>query len=125
MFALINKEAIVKARENNPMVHDTHFRVGDAIEITRVTEGGVNSDELEKIRGVVIGRRNRGLGSMIYLRDVLHGEPINRTVPLYSPLVKKIEVLQRNFVHKGKKKVKRAKLYYLRNRLPQGALLLI
>eukprot|EP00957_Ditylum_brightwellii_P082911 6304080-Ditylum_brightwellii.AAC.1 len=37
---------------------------------------------------------------------------------LHSPLLKSLKVLEKNFVHKGKKKVKRAKLYYLRDRLP-------
>jgi len=119
MFATINKEAILKSQDKNPKVHDTNFRVGDAIELTRVTEGGVKSKDVDKIRGIVIGRKNRGLGSSVYLRDVLYGEAINRKIPLHSPLVKSLKVLQNNFLHKGKKKVRRAKLYYLRDRLPQ------
>lgn len=119
MFALINEEAISKSKESRPDVHDVPFRVGDSIEMTMVSEGGVNSDKLEKIRGVVLGRINRGLGSSCYIRDVVFGEPIDRKIPLHSPMLKSIKVLEQNFVFKGKRKVKRAKLYYLRDRLPQ------
>lgn len=119
MFALINDEAINKSKESRPNVHDVPFRVGDSIEITMVSEGGVNSNKLEKIRGVVLGRINRGLGSSCYIRDVVFGEPIDRKIPLFSPMLKSIKVLEQNFVFRGKRRIKRAKLYYLRDRLPQ------
>ena len=120
MFALINDEAINKSKEARPNVHHVPFRVGDSIEITMVSEGGVNSNKLEKIRGVVLGRINRGLGSSCYIRDVVFGEPIDRKIPLHSPMLKSIKVLEQNFVFRGKRRIKRAKLYYLRDRLPQG-----
>jgi len=113
----ITKNAQDKA--HNPNVHDVKFRVGDAIELTMIAQGGVNSNEVEKIRGVVLGIDTRGLGTGFYLRDVVFGEPIDRKIPLYSPLIKDIKVLEENFVFKKKRKVKRAKLYYLRDRLPQ------
>jgi large subunit ribosomal protein L19 len=114
-------EITLSAKENahNPKVHDVAFRVGDSIELTMVSQGGVNSKQTEKIRGVVLGMVKRGLGSGVYLRDVVFGEPVDRKVPLYSPLIKDIKVLEKNFVFKGKRKIKRAKLYYLRDRLPQ------
>lgn len=108
-----------KKNAHNPKVHDVHFRVGDSIELTMISQGGVNSNETEKIRGVVLGIDKRGLGTGFYLRDVVFGEPVDRKIPLYSPLIKDIKVLEKNFVFKGKRKVKRAKLYYLRDRLPQ------
>lgn len=117
MMTEITKEAIAKA--HNPQVHDVKFRVGDAIEITMVSQGGVNSNETEKIRGVVLGIDRGGLGTGVYLRDVVFGEPVDRKIPLYSPMVKNVNVLEKNFVFKGKRKVKRAKLFYLRDRLPQ------
>lgn len=119
MFALINDEAIKKSKESRPNVHHVPFRVGDSIEITMVSEGGVNSNKLEMIRGVVLGRINRGLGSSCYIRDVVFGEPIDRKIPLHSPMLKSIKVLEQNFVFRGKRRIKRAKLYYLRDRLPQ------
>lgn len=108
-----------KEERHNPKVHDVKFRVGDSIEMTMVSQGGVNSNATEKIRGVVLGMDKKGLGTGIYLRDVVFGEPIDRKIPLYSPLLKSITVLEENFVFKKKRKVKRAKLYYLRDRLPQ------
>lgn len=117
MMTKITEEA--KQARHNPKVHDVKFRVGDSIELAMVAQGGVNSNETEKIRGVVLGMDKGGLGTGIYLRDVVFGEPIDRKIPLYSPLIKSITVLEENFVFKKKRKVKRAKLYYLRDRLPQ------
>mmetsp|Transcript_15196 Transcript_15196/g.17361 ORF Transcript_15196/g.17361 Transcript_15196/m.17361 type:complete len:208 (-) Transcript_15196:51-674(-) len=119
MFALVQEEAMRKAKKEKPNVHSVHFRVGDAIELTMIAQGGVNSIQTEKIRGVVLGMDKRGLGTGMYLRDVVFGEPIDRKIPLYSPLIKDIKLLEENFVFKKKRKVKRAKLYYLRDRLPQ------
>jgi len=108
-----------KEEAHNPKVHDVAFRVGDSIELTMVSQGGVKSSQTEKIRGVVLGMDKKGLGTGVYLRDVVFGEPVDRKIPLYSPLIKDIKVLEKNFVFKGKRKIKRAKLYYLRDRLPQ------
>lgn len=120
MFSLIQQEAMDKAKEKRPNVHNINFRVGDAIEMTMIAQGGVDSTQTEKIRGVVLGMDKRGLGTGIYLRDVVFGEPIDRKIPLYSPLLKEIKLLEENFVFKKKRKVKRAKLYYLRDRKAQG-----
>uniref|UniRef100_A0A6S8Z0T6 50S ribosomal protein L19, chloroplastic n=1 Tax=Ditylum brightwellii TaxID=49249 RepID=A0A6S8Z0T6_9STRA len=119
LFHELNVEAVDKSAESNPNVLKVPFRVGDAIEIEMVSMGGVNSSaNVDKLRGVVLGRSNRGLGSSVQIRDVMYGEPIDRQIMLHSPLLKSLKVLEKNFVHKGKKKVKRAKLYYLRDRLP-------
>jgi Ribosomal protein L19 len=48
------------------------------------------------------------------------GVPVERRVPLHSPLVRSIKVLESNFVYKNRRKVKRAKLYFLRDRNPVG-----
>lgn len=114
------QQAMEHTRQNNPQVHATKFRVGDAIEIQQVAQGGINSTDLEKIRGVVIGIFNKKLDTTVLIRDVLFGFPVERRVPLYSPLIKSVKVLEENFVFKGKRKVKRAKLYYLRDRNPLG-----
>mmetsp|Transcript_9865 Transcript_9865/g.13962 ORF Transcript_9865/g.13962 Transcript_9865/m.13962 type:complete len:195 (-) Transcript_9865:274-858(-) len=119
MFNAINKEAVEKSRRNQANVLQVPFRVGDAIEISMVGQGGVKSKDIDKMRGVVLGRVNRGLGSSVHIRDVVFGEPIDRKIALHSPLLRSLKVLEKNFVFKGKRKVKRAKLYYLRDRLPQ------
>lgn len=119
LFSDLNQEAVEESKNRNPAVLGVPFRVGDAIEIESVSQGGVDSIQREKIRGIVIGIVNRGLGSSVTVRDVLFGYPVERQIPLHSPLLKSLKVLEKNFLHKGKKKVKRAKLYYLRDRLPQ------
>ena len=120
LFNELQREVVEDNKKKNPAVLNVPFRVGDAIEIEVISEGDVNSTNIDKIRGLVIGKKNRGLGSTIQLRDVVYGEPIERTIPLHSPLLKKLTVLEQNFLHKGKKRVKRAKLYYLRDRNPAG-----
>lgn len=117
MMTEITQDALKKA--HNPKVHNVKFRVGDAIEITMVSQGGIKSNDTEKVRGVVLGIDRGGLGTGVYLRDVVFGEPVDRKIPLYSPMVKNIKLLEENFVFKRKRKVKRAKLFYLRDRLPQ------
>lgn len=125
LYQQITTEVMQQVKDAHPKVHQTNFRVGDAIEIKQVAQGGVKSHDYEKIRGVVLGIFNKGLDSSVLIRDVLFGFPVERRVPLYSPLIKSIKVLEENFVFKGKRKVKRAKLYYLRDRNPLGKVLRI
>ena len=116
----LNKEAVDQSKASKPKVWDTNFRVGDAIEIEMVLEGGVKSDDTEKIRGVVLGIFRKKMDTSVLIRDVVFGEPIERRVPLHSPLLRSLKVLEKNFVNKGKKRVRRAKLYYLSDRNPLG-----
>jgi large subunit ribosomal protein L19 len=126
----LNAEAVEKSKEENPVIWKESFRVGDAIELQMVSQGGVHAkegddiQEIDKIRGVVLGIVNRGLGSSVLLRDVVYGLPVERKIPLHSPMIKEAKILERNFIFKGKKKVKRSKLYYLRDRNPLCKLLL-
>lgn len=120
LYAEITQEAIQKSKESKPKVWNTHFRVGDAIEIEAVEEGGIKASATEKMRGVVLGIFRKGLDHSVLIRDVVFGEPVETRVPLHSPLLRSIKILEKNFVHKGKKKIKRAKLYYLSNRNPLG-----
>jgi large subunit ribosomal protein L19 len=115
----ITNEAVQKSKQARPKVW-RDFCVGDALEVKIVASGGVKSHSLEKIRGVVLGIYRRGLDSTVLLRDVVFGVPVERRVPLHSPLVRSIKVLESNFVYKNRRKVKRAKLYFLRDRNPLG-----
>lgn len=121
LFHELKQEAVQNGRLAKPAVFQTKFRVGDAVELEIVaSEERLSSptatNRLEKVRGVVLGHEKRGISESIRIRDVLHGEPVERKVQLFNPLVKSLKVLEKNFVYKGKRKVKRAKLYYLRNR---------
>ncbi len=112
----LEQEQMDKIKKANPQVWNTQFRVGDAIEVKLVGQGGVNSEKYERIRGVVLGRVNRGLSTTVLLRDLLLGMPIERSVALFSPLVKTVTLLERNFAFRGNKRVKKAKLYHLRGK---------
>jgi len=69
---------------------------------------------LQAYEGVVIARRNRGLNSSFTVRKVSHGEGVERVFPLHSPVVAEIAVKRRG-------DVRRAKLYYLRDRSGKSA----
>lgn len=121
LFHELNKESCEKIKESKPEVFGVRVDPGDAIELQVISQGGVNNTNerhIERLRGVVIGKGNRGLDSWFLIRDVLFGLPVERRIPIFSPLVKSVKVLEKNFIYKGKRKVKRAKLYFLRDRNP-------
>ena len=125
LFNELLLEAVAKSKSSKPEVWEVPFKVGDAVELEVLDSGGVHNPQnkrYDKIRGVVLGRENKGLDTAIYLKDVLFGEHVERKVKLHSPMVKTLKVLEEGFVNRGKKKgrrVKRAKLYYLRDRKPE------
>jgi len=89
------------------------FAPGDTVVVqVRVTEG--NRERLQAFEGVVIAKRNRGVNSAFTVRKVSHGEGVERVFQTYSPLVAAIEVKRRG-------DVRRAKLYYLRDRQGKSA----
>lgn len=77
-----------------------------------VVEG--NRKRVQAYEGVVIAKRNRGLNSSFIVRKISSGEGVERTFQLYSPLLASIEVKRRG-------DVRRAKLYYLRERSGKSA----
>ncbi|TAN26097.1 MAG: 50S ribosomal protein L19 [Castellaniella sp.] len=89
------------------------FGPGDTVVVSvNVVEG--ERSRTQSYEGVVIGRRNRGLNSAFTVRKVSSGEAVERTFQLYSPQIASIEV-------KRLGDVRRAKLYYLRNRTGKAA----
>ncbi len=89
------------------------FSAGDTVVVNvNVIEG--ERKRVQAYEGVVIGRRNRGLNSSFVVRKISSGEGVERTFQLYSPLIAGIEV-------KRFGDVRRAKLYYLRNRSGKSA----
>lgn len=89
------------------------FAPGDTVVVqVKVTEGG--RERLQAFEGVVIGKRNRGVGSSFTVRKVSHGEGVERVFMTHSPAIAGIEV-------KRKGDVSRAKLYYLRARRGKAA----
>jgi len=89
------------------------FAPGDTVVVqVKVKEG--NRERLQAYEGVVISKRNRGLNSNFIVRKISSGEGVERTFQTYSPLVESIEVKRRG-------DVRRAKLYYLRERSGKSA----
>jgi large subunit ribosomal protein L19 len=89
------------------------FAPGDTVVVNvNVVEG--TRKRVQAYEGVVIGRRNRGLNSSFVVRKVSSGEGVERTFQLYSPTIASIEVKRRG-------DVRRAKLYYLRDRSGKSA----
>lgn len=114
----LGKEAVENSKASKPAVFEVGYQVGDAIEVDILEDGGVDSTELKKVRGVVIGKFNKGMDTSVLIRDVVMGTIVERRLPLHSPLVKSIRLIEKNFIYKGRRKVKRAKLYFLRDRNP-------
>ena len=89
------------------------FGPGDTVIVNvNVVEG--DRKRVQAYEGVVIAKRNRGLNSSFIVRKISRGEGVERTFQLYSPLIASIEVKRRG-------DVRRAKLYYLRERSGKSA----
>ena len=89
------------------------FRPGDTVRVhAKVVEG--ERERIQVFEGAVIRRRNAGSSSNFTVRRITHDVGVERTFPIYSPRVEKVEVVRRG-------KVRRAKLYYLRGRTGRAA----
>ena len=83
------------------------FRAGDTLNVhVKVVEG--NRSRVQVFKGIVIRRHGRGVGETFTIRKVSFGVGVERTFPIHTPVIDKIEVLTRG-------DVRRAKLYYLRD----------
>jgi large subunit ribosomal protein L19 len=89
------------------------FRAGDTLEVKLwVIEG--SKKRLQSFEGIVIAKRNRGLHSAFTVRKISNGEGVERVFQMHSPVIHAIEVKRRGAV-------RRAKLYYLRQRTGKAA----
>ena len=106
----INKAAMQKITANRKI---TDFSPGDTIKIgVKIVEG--KRQRIQYFEGVCIAKKNRDINSSFTVRKISFGEGVERTFALYSPNVASIKVIRSG-------KVKRAKLYYLRDRKGKSA----
>jgi large subunit ribosomal protein L19 len=108
LIATLEQEEMARLNRTIPA-----FAPGDTVIVNvNVVEG--TRKRVQAYEGVVIAKRNRGLNSSFIVRKVSNGEGVERTFQSYSPLIASIEVKRRG-------DVRRAKLYYLRNRSGKSA----
>lgn len=95
-------------------VQHPDFAVGDVIEVhTKIKEG--DKERIQIFKGIVISRKGEGISKSYTVRKISYGVGVEKTFPLYSPNVEKIKIVTRG-------KVRKSKLYYLRDRIGKAAL---
>ena len=108
IIKMLEEEEIARLGKDIP-----NFAPGDTLVVgVNVVEG--TRKRVQAFEGVVIAKRNRGLNSSFIVRKISSGEGVERTFQMYSPLIASIEVKRRG-------DVRRAKLYYLRERSGRSA----
>ena len=104
---------IIKAIEDEQLKEVADFRVGDTVKVyAKVIEG--SRERIQVYKGTVLKRQNGGARETFTVRKFSNGVGVEKTWPLHSPIIDKIEV-----VRKGK--ARRAKLFYLRDRVGKAA----
>jgi len=99
--------SLVRMVEDKHMRQDIEpFNVGDTVKV-HVLIKEADKERIQVFKGDVIARRGSGMGSTFTVRKISYGVGVERIFPLHSKMVKKVEVLRHG-------KVRRAKLYYLR-----------
>ena len=105
---------IIKAIENEQLKSDiTDFNVGDTVKVyAKVIEG--SRERIQVYEGTVLKRQNGGARETFTVRKLSNGVGVEKTWPLHSPIIDKIDVVRRG-------KARRAKLFYLRDRIGKAA----
>ncbi len=89
------------------------LNIGDTVKVyVRITEG--DKSRIQVFEGTIIAKKHGGINETFTVRRVAHGCGIERVFPVHSPVVEKVEVVRSG-------RVRRAKLYYLRNRVGKAA----
>jgi large subunit ribosomal protein L19 len=106
----LEKEQVTKLGEARPI---PEFQAGDNLRVhVKVVEG--TRERVQVFEGVCIARKNNGVNSAFTVRKISYGEGVERVFPLFSPRIEQIEVVRHGAV-------RRAKLYYLRERRGKSA----
>ena len=110
---MMNANEIIKSIEAAQIKEVTEFNVGDTIKVyAKIKEG--NRERVQVFEGTVIKRQNGGARETFTVRKFSNGVGVEKSWPLHSPNLEKIEVVRLG-------KVRRAKLYYLRERVGKAA----
>ena len=106
----MNAQAIINSIESEQLKTDLPIMyVGDTIRVgVRIREGG--KERTQPYEGVIIAKRNGGINRTITVRNIFQGVGVERVFLVHSPRIEKITIVRRG-------KVRRAKLYYLRDRI--------
>ncbi len=105
---------IVKAIGDEQMKKEVPvFNIGDTVKVHNLIKEG-NRERIQIFEGTVIRKKNGGISETFTVRRISYGVGVEKTFPIHSPSVAKVEV-----VRKGK--VRRARLYYLRDRVGKAA----
>ncbi len=105
----MSAQDIIKSIEDAQLREVAEFKTGDTVRVhAKVKEG--NRERIQVFEGTVIKRQNGGARETFTVRKQASGVGVEKTWPVHSPIIEKIEVVRRG-------KVRRAKLYYLRDRV--------
>ena len=108
----INRVSVKRILEKKKI---PEFFAGDTIKVgVRIVEG--KRERIQYFEGVCIAKKNRNINSSFTVRKISFGEGVERTFALYSPIIGSIKIIRSG-------KVRRAKLYYLRDRLGKSAMI--
>ena len=109
----MSAQDIIKSIEDAQLREVAEFKTGDTVRVhAKVKEG--NRERVQVFEGTVIKRQNGGARETFTVRKQASGVGVEKTWPVHSPIIEKIEVVRRG-------KVRRAKLYYLRDRVGKAA----
>ena len=109
----MSAQDIIKSIEDAQLREVAEFKTGDTVRVNaKVKEG--NRERIQVFEGTVIKRQNGGARETFTVRKQASGVGVEKTWPVHSPIIEKIEVVRRG-------KVRRAKLYYLRDRVGKAA----
>ncbi|SNR90095.1 LSU ribosomal protein L19P [Anaerovirgula multivorans] len=105
---------LIRAIEKEQLKSDVvDFNTGDTVKVhVRIKEG--NRERIQVFEGIVIKKQGGGIGETFTVRRISYGVGVERTFPVHSPKLEKIEVIKHG-------KVRRAKLFYLRDRIGKAA----
>ena len=111
---MTSKQELLKQVEESSLREDPlHFEVGDTVDVhTRILEG--DKERVQVFSGIVLARRGGGTRETFTVRRIVAGEGVERTFPVHSPKIAKLEIKRHG-------RTRRSKLFYLRERVGKKA----